>query len=243
MLIFVYSVILPVLNEEGSIGSVARALLEDEECFVIVADDGSADGTREEIGKFGRLAVFFGAGEQADSDFSGRILFLDRSKEAEHGLCISVLHALEFAKGEFVVVMDADGQHPAAKVKELVGALKNGADFAIGTREDWQAMKLHRKIISLGATVIANASLLVRGKRPVRDPMSGFFGLRMALAQVVAQKGRFVGKGYKILFEMLKYAPGDAQIVQVPFCMGKREKGESKIGWRHIAYFLQAALF
>ncbi|VVB58945.1 UDP-N-acetylglucosamine--dolichyl-phosphate N-acetylglucosaminyltransferase [Candidatus Anstonella stagnisolia] len=222
-----YSVILPVLNEAGSIRAIVRALLEDEECFAIVADDGSTDGTREEIEKL----------------HSKRVLFLDRSKEEEHGLCISVLHALKFAKGEFVVVMDADGQHPVAKARELVEALKNGSDFAIGAREDWETMKLHRKVISLGATAIANASLFLRGKKTVKDPMSGFFGARAALAQVVAQKGKFVGKGYKVLFEMLKYAPRDAQISEVQFCMGKREDGKSKIRWRHIFYFLQAALF
>jgi len=223
----VYSVILPVLNEAGSIGEVVRTLLEDEECFAIVADDGSVDGTKGEVEKLN----------------SRRVLFLDRSTEGEHGLCISVLHALKFSKGEFVVVMDGDGQHPAAKVKELIAALKNGADFAIGVREDWEVMGLHRKIISLGATEIANASLLVRGKKTARDPMSGFFGVRMALAQVISKKGKFAGKGYKVLFEMLKYAPKDAQIVQVPFCMGERKKGESKIGWKHVFYFLQAALF
>lgn len=217
---------MPVLNEAGSIREVVRTLLEDEGCAVIVADDGSSDGTKEEVEGIG----------------SKRILFLDRSKEKEHGLCISVLHALEFAMGEFVVVMDADRQHPAQKAREVAAALKNGADFAIGTREDWNSMKLHRKIISLGATAIANASLFLRGRKVVRDPMSGLFGVRLALAQSIAQKGGFVGKGYKVLFEMLKRAPKDARIVEVQFRMGVREEGESKITWRHILYFLEAAV-
>src|SRR3989338_1724572 len=222
-----YSVILPVLNEGASIGRVVRELLLDEECVVVVADDGSTDGTRREIGAFE----------------SNRVLLLERSKEAEHGLCISALHALEKANGKFVVVMDADGQHPAQKVRELVQALKNGADFAIGTREDWESMQMHRKIISLCATAIANASLLVRGKRMVRDPMSGFFAVRMPLAVVVAKKGRFVGRGYKVLFEMLKYAPKEIAVAQVSLRMGMRESGESKISIKHVFYFLQAALF
>lgn len=221
-----YSVILPALNEQGSIGKVVRELLEDEQCFVIVADDGSTDGTKEEVGKFGR-----------------RVFFLDRGNEKEHGLCISVLHALQFAKGDYVVVMDADGQHPPKKAREIARALEEGADFAVGARQDWESMKIHRKIISLGATAIAGASLRLRGRKTVRDPMSGFFGVRLPLALAIAKKGKFAGSGYKVLFEMLKYAPKEANVAQVFFEMGKREKGESKIGWKHVAYFLQAAIF
>lgn len=220
-------VILPTLNEREGVKRIVPLLLKDEKCKVIIADDGSTDGTAE-----------------AARSFEERVIFLDRSKEREHGLCASVLEAIGRVGSGFFVVMDADGQHPAEKACEIVAALENGADIVVCEREDWGAMPLHRQAISLGATMIANASLFVRGKRAVRDPMSGFFGMRGGVAAKILRRsrGRFVGKGYKVLFEMLKFAPNGMKIASVKFQMGQRGAGESKIGARHVLYLLESAL-
>jgi glycosyltransferase involved in cell wall biosynthesis len=56
---------------------------------------------------------------------------------------------------EFIVTFDADGQHRAADIARLIGALvENGADFALGSRFLGEAIKLpaSRKLLLKAAT-------------------------------------------------------------------------------------------
>ena len=83
---------------------------------------------------------------------------------------------------ENVIVMDADLQHPPEVLPEIVKALENH-DFVMASRYikggspgEW---KLSRKIVSKGATLLA---LPIAPK--VKDPMSGFFGFKRAVADM-----------------------------------------------------------
>ena len=113
------SVVIPVYNEAGSIGSVVdsvRAALDASgyDYEVVVVDDGSTDGTAGAL--LGREAV---------------ILTHPENK----GYGASLKTGIRGAKGDMIVITDADGTYPAAVIPGLVRALlEEGYDMAVGAR-------------------------------------------------------------------------------------------------------------
>jgi len=55
-------------------------------------------------------------------------------RKQDRGLSRAVLEGLERSERDFVVVMDADLSHPPEKIPELLAAVRNGAEVAVGSR-------------------------------------------------------------------------------------------------------------
>ncbi|MFO1406403.1 MAG: dolichyl-phosphate beta-glucosyltransferase [Steroidobacteraceae bacterium] len=85
---------------------------------VIVADDGSSDGTGE-----------FVAGVAATEP---RLRLVSRARNGGKGR--AVLDAIEVARGRHVLVADADGATPIRELEALRAAVGDGAEIAIGSR-------------------------------------------------------------------------------------------------------------
>lgn len=219
------TVILPTLNEEKNLGGlIAEISGLYPSAKIIVADDGSRDNTL-------RIAKECGA------------LALDRKGKEVKGITASVLDALGLIDTEYFVVMDSDFQHPPEKIAEIVSGLEKGNDLVVGWRESVPNWGLHRRAISVGAELLGKIRLLLFGNPVPRDIMSGFFGGRTEFVRESVGKnpGRFVGKGYKVLFDLLKgMRRGEVKIAGVPYVFGLRERGASKIGFRHILFYLES---
>lgn len=220
-----FTVIIPTLNEAENISELISIICSSYNGIrIIVADDGSSDGTREIVRKIGRS--------------NRNVKLLDRSARAIHGITASVIDAARAAGTTYAVVIDGDLQHPPEKIGEIAERLREGSEVVIGTRQlvigGWP---LHRRMMSIIATNLARARLM----RSIKDPMSGFFGARNELFRSVAaaNKKRFVKEGYKVLFDLLKCAP-TAKIAEVPYNFGERKRGKSKIKARHVIYFLKS---
>ncbi|MGK7297178.1 MAG: glycosyltransferase family 39 protein [Candidatus Wenzhouxiangella sp. M2_3B_020] len=205
------SVIVPTLDEGGNIGPLIDRLLAEPALAgrveIVVADDGSTDSTVDEV--------------QARAT-GGDVRLLRRSGRPD--LTASVLEAARVARGEFCVVMDADGSHPVEAVGRLLAPLENGrADVAVGSRHvdggaiaDWPAW---RRLTSRAA------ALLAWPFTRVRDPMSGFFATtRERLASLDPLEA-----GYKVLIEVLVRTRPDPRVVEVPFRFNDRDTGTSKM--------------
>jgi dolichol-phosphate mannosyltransferase len=147
------------------------------------------------------------------------------------GLASAVVAGFAAAKGEVLVVMDADLSHPPAVVPSLLDAVANGADLAVGSRyvrgggtKDWP---LRRRVVSRVACLMGNALV------PIRDSTSGFFALRRPVIDGV----RLNPIGFKIGFEVM--ARGRyRRAVEVPYTLRDRELGRSKFGQREIGQYL-----
>lgn len=221
------TLVVPTLNEAPNI---QRFLDEAERhvpgARVLLADDDSQDGTRAIAASFrGDL----------------RVAVLHRTDRADRGLTASVADALLAVETPFAVVMDADLQHPFAALPDMLTALDDGAEVAIGTRIDDASFSFRRRMASRIARGLASLHLARRaGVRP-RDPMSGFFGGRADLLRdIVRERGAaFERGGYKVLMDVLLHAPRPLRIAEVEYVFGARHAGESKLALHHYLSFLR----
>src|ERR1022692_467267 len=116
------SIIVPTLNEAESLPVLLARMavtLQAVSYEVNVVDDGSTDGTPEAV-----LAL--------SRNYPVRLFSRNMP---ENGLSGAVLHGLTCASGKWLVVMDADLQHPPEKIPELLKPLREGTDdFVLGSR-------------------------------------------------------------------------------------------------------------
>jgi dolichol-phosphate mannosyltransferase len=216
------SVIVPTLNEAANLPKLLQLIsdaLARRSFEIVIVDDNSRDNTQE---------VCQNLGEQYP-------LRLINRPTPRNGLSGAVIRGLEAARGEFLVVMDADLQHPADKIPALLDELQSDrADMAIGSRyiqggdteKNWS---LWRKLNSRVATFLS---------KPVacgtHDPMSGFFALRSSTFQ---QARQLSPTGYKIALELLCKCRVN-RIAEVPIHFGRRQLGQSKLSARQQWRFL-----
>jgi len=134
------SVVVPVLDEEGSAGELARRLLEVLERTgrsfeIIFIDDGSTDRTLEIL----REAR---AGDQRLKIVSFRRNF---------GQTAALAAGFDFAAGSIVVTLDGDLQNDPEDIPKLVAKVEEGYDLVSGWRVKRRDKFLTRRLPSMMA--------------------------------------------------------------------------------------------
>jgi dolichol-phosphate mannosyltransferase len=213
------TVVVPTYNEAENVEPLVRricAALPDVE--IVFVDDASKDGTADRV-------------RALASSFPVRVV----ERTDERGLSTAVLRGFREARTDVCVVIDADLSHPPEKAPELVKAVEDGAEVAVGSRYmaggDIDEWPLFRRFASKAGTWLA------RPLTPVSDPMAGFFCLRRSLVEGVVLKPR----GFKILLEILARC-GVKKIAEVPIRFGDRAAGESKFSGKERKEFLRQVL-
>lgn len=122
------SVLMPVWNESATLEEILRrveAVEIDKE--IIIVDNVSTDGTREIL----QAMLDSSHAGLADSQARVRIAFQDENE----GKGSSVRRALELARGDWVIVQDADLEYdPRDYLKLMEAARKRKLDVVFGTR-------------------------------------------------------------------------------------------------------------
>ena len=217
------SIIVPTYCEAGNLQELATRLLqtlvnEPYDAELIIVDDNSPDET---------LTLCHELAQQ----FPVRL----HVRTDERGLSSAVVAGLKIARGDILIVMDADLSHPPESVPELVAALENPAtDFVIGSRyvnggsteEGWGVL---RHLNSRAATILA--APLTRSS----DPMAGFFGLRRDTFENATALNPI---GYKIGLELIIKC-GCKGIREVPIHFANRKAGTSKLTFREQLNYLR----
>ncbi len=216
------SIIVPTYNESGSVGTLlarieAAVVGKAISCEILVMDDSPTAETVD-------------AARAAPLSIPLRAI----RRTGARGLSEAVMEGIREARGRFVLVMDADLQHPPESIPELVRALREGADFVIGSRylpgacaPKFSAL---RRLNSWGASLLCRPLLHAR----VTDPMSGFF----ACSRYAAAPADLRATGYKIGLELLvKTHP--AKLAEVPITFGARHADASKMTLREQGKYVQ----
>lgn len=207
------SIIIPTRNEEDNIAPLLEGISKTlagraPDTEVIFIDDGSTDRTRENI-----------------CAYSGPLQIRLICRDEVTGLATAVLAGAKVARGELLVIMDADLSHPPERIPDLLLPLQNCSyDMAIGSRyvrggaiPGWP---LRRRLASWMATLPA------RLFTEVRDPLAGFFAVRreevLAINRPVA--------GFKIGLEILASAGDRLRVTEIPITFVDRQQGQSKMG-------------
>ncbi len=220
------SIIVPTFNERDNVPVLVERLdkalrSKGYEYEILIVDDGSTDGTQEVV-------------KEVSKKYPVRLI--DRSKKKK-GLGFAVVDGFKEAKGEILVVMDADLQHPPEDVPRLIEKIEEGCDIVIASRYTkggsvgkWNPVRL---IISKGAALLAR--VVIPKAREITDPMSGFFALRRDVIE--GRLGQLNPLGFKILLEIL--AKGNyRKMCEIGFVFGKRYAGKSKLGIKVILFYV-----
>src|ERR1700694_4401182 len=167
-------VVIPTYNEGTVVGSTIRGLLPYGYSIVVV-DDGSSD-------------------ETAGIRKSWPIHYLRRPVNLGQGAALQTGMDYALAEGaEYVVHFDADGQHPAGRIGDLLEPIRRGeCDVAVGSRfldaENRNLVPLGRRILLRGAVVVSGLLTNVW----LSDAHNGF----RALSRSAAVKIRFHENGF-----------------------------------------------
>jgi dolichol-phosphate mannosyltransferase len=182
---------------------------------VVIIDDASPDGTQD-------------IAKQLIKAYPGRIQL--RARAGKLGLGTAYVHGLQFAKGDFVIIMDADFSHHPKFIPEMVKVqATQDYDIVTGTRYAGDGgvfgWDLKRKFVSKGANIFADTML-----RPGVSDLTGSFRLykRDVLEKVIT---KVQSKGYVFQMELMVLAKSMGYTVaEVPISFVDRVYGESKLG-------------
>jgi len=220
----VVSVIMPSLDEEGTIATCiekANSVFEKKGiCGEVVIADSSADKTPT-------IAKNLGANVIVPS---------------KKGYGNAYLEGLSQAKGNFIIIADADGTYDLLDIPKFLEPLMNGtADFVIGSRLKGEIKKgampwLHQHIGNPLLTGILNFLFNV-------DISDAHCGMR-AFTKNALEKMDLQSGGMEFASEMvIEAVKKDLKIVEVPITYYPRNGASSKLnsftdGWRHLRFMM-----
>jgi dolichyl-phosphate beta-glucosyltransferase len=182
------SVIIPAYNEERrlprTLNSVYDFLSKRGRSFeILVVDDGSHDRTTDIVLEYAK----------------DRPEVRVKSYQPNRGKGFAVRVGMLSARGETILIDDADGSSPIEEVDRLESALAQGADLAIGSRAKPDNSRkvqtlLHRKFIGNTFNAIVQ-SLLLPG---IYDTQCGFKLFKRQAARDIFSVNRIDGFGFDV---------------------------------------------
>ncbi|KAL1843387.1 hypothetical protein VTJ49DRAFT_1974 [Mycothermus thermophilus] len=175
----VYSVILPTYNERQNLPIITWLLNKtfsehNLDWELVIVDDGSPDGTQD-------------VAKQLVKAYAPHVQLQTRTGKL--GLGTAYVHGLQFARGNYIIIMDADFSHHPKFIPRMIDLQrKHDYDIVTGTRYAGDGgvygWDLRRKLTSKGANIFADTVL-----RPGVSDLTGSFRLykRGVLEKLFAQ--------------------------------------------------------
>ena len=210
-------IVIPAKNEESSVAGVIELALHLTGSTVLLVDDASTDNTAREARKAGAKVLSLATG-------------LGAWGALQTGIRYAVKHGYQF-----VITMDADGQHDARELRTLIAPVFAGdADVAIGGCTDRAS----------GLRKFAWAYLRKLSGLTLEDITSGFRAYdRKAMELLASREATLLEyQDIGVLAMLLEHA---MRIREVPVSMELRTAGHSRVfsSWFMVAYYmLQASI-
>lgn len=222
------SVVIPCLNEAQSIAhcvdqALAAFAAEGIRGEVVLADNGSTDGSVEIATKHGARVV--------------------HAKVKGYGSALRT--GIEQARGDFIILGDADGSHDFGQISRFIAEWRKGHDFVIGNRLTGDirsgAMSWHHRHLG---TPVLSMILNLFFRAGVGDINCGMRGITKQLASELD----FRTNGMEFASEsLIKAAKAGARIAEVPITMWPDRRGRPphlrpfRDGWRHLRFIMLSA--
>ncbi len=117
--------VIPVYNEEGVVEQTYEEICKVIDALphkftIYYVDDGSEDGTVKSLDALARR--------------DKRVVVLELSRNFGHQAALTA--GLDAAQGDFVISMDADGQHPPSLIPQMIELFQQGYDVVQAQRVD-----------------------------------------------------------------------------------------------------------
>lgn len=211
------SVVIPAYNEEKNIETLISKAVEALESLkinfqIIIVDDGSEDNTFSVIEKF--------AGDKEE------IVAVKHSYRK--GKSMALRSGFEKAKGEAVVMMDADLQYDPQEIPRLLKPLKKGYDVVNGYR-DFTKYDPNKVVLS---RIYNKLSSRLLGATEIHDLNSGFKAFSKEVVQDLLKRLTWWRGIHRHLISFctdLGY-----HITEVNVSLRQRTQGSSKYGLKRI---------
>jgi dolichol-phosphate mannosyltransferase len=214
------AVVLPAYNEEGNLTPLITMLaaLDGRDLLsvrIIVVNDGSTDGTAQELAALCGTIDALQVVEHPRNQGFARALKTGIATACKQGCDVAVF-------------MDSDLSHRAGDLPRLVAAIAEGADVSLGSRfvrgGGMEGVPLWRALISRAGNALGTMVLGL----PVRDLTTGYRAVRRTVLERIA-----LGEdGFAIQLEgvVKAYAAG-FRVVEVPIVLGTRRHGVSHMNY------------
>ncbi len=217
------SVVIPCLNEEDAIGSVVDDAWDGSATSgrpgeVIVVDNGSTDGSARIAAEHGATVV----------------------REERPGYGSAYLAGFTYARGDYVVMADADGTYPLRELTPFVERLAEGDDLVVGSRFDGtihgEAMPwLNRHVGNPILTGLLNVLFGVE----VSDAHCGMRAVRRGALETLDLHSTGMEFASGMVFKAFRR---ELRVSEIPIDYYPRV-GESKLNrfgdaWRHVKFML-----
>lgn len=204
------SVVIPVFNEELTIGNVIERLTlvmkkHGYKYEIIVVDDFSADRSLEFSRSLGVKVI---------------------SLKMHMGKGYALRAGFARVTGKIITTIDSDGSHrPEELPRLLTPILQNKSDLVIGSRYLGQTPVAARKLNAVGVHLF-NLLVKILTRRDVSDSQSGYRAMKTA----ILKKMQLKSSGYEIESEMLvKTARRGFRVMEVPISFEQRTYGTSSL--------------
>jgi glycosyltransferase involved in cell wall biosynthesis len=219
------SVVIPCLNEANSIRACVQKALDSFRATglrgeVVVADNGSTDGSAEIAAELGARVVHV----------------------AQRGYGSALRAGIAAARGSFIVMGDADDSYDFSEVPRFAAEWRKGYDVVMGNRFRGEikpgAMPWHHKYIgNPGLSAVLN----VLFRAGIGDAHCGMRGFTRAIYDQMDL--RSTGMEFASEF-VIKAAQLGARITQIPITLWPDKRGRPPHlrsfhdGWRHLRFML-----
>jgi glycosyltransferase involved in cell wall biosynthesis len=219
------SVVMPCLNEARTIGICIRKALDSFERLgiageVVVADNGSTDGSREIAAELGARVV----------------------PVAERGYGAALNGGIAAARGRWVIMGDADDSYDFSKLEPFVEQLRNGYDLVAGNRFEGG---IHPEAMPWLHKYLGNPALSFISRRLYGAPVGDIYcGLRgFDREKIIALDVR--SRGMEFAIEMIvKATMQGLRMTEVPTTLSPDAEGRQphlntwRDGWKSMRLLL-----
>lgn len=219
------SIVMPCLNEVETVGfciDKAKSFIEKNgiKAEIVVADNGSTDGSLEVIGEKGVRLV----------------------NVIQKGYGAALMGGINGAKGKYIIMGDSDGSHDLENLMPFLEKLREGYELVVGNRFKGG---IEKKAMSFANRYIGNPVLSGLGRIFFRSKVRDFHcGLR-GFTKVAYEQMNLRTSGMEFASEMIvKATLRNMNIIEIPVVMlpsgrpGPAHLKPFRDGWRHLRFLL-----